>query len=74
MIRIFALIFFILFSLPALTKGINVFSFGLYDIKFDNSAKNEAVDFRYEYRSDNSLIDIGPEEDNFFFLETFFWC
>ena len=72
MIKIFALLFFILFSFPALTKGTNVFGFGLYDIKFDNSAKNEALDFRYEYRSNNSLIDIGPEEDNFFFLKPFF--
>ena len=72
MIRIFALLIFILFSFPALTKGTNVFGFGFYDIKFDNSSKNEAVDFRYEYRSNNSLIDIGPEEDNFFFLKPFF--
>ncbi len=72
MIRIFALLIFILFSFPALTKGTNVFGFGFYDIKFDNSSKNEALDFRYEYRSNNSLIDIGPEEDNFFFLKPFF--
>ena len=72
MIRIFALLIFILSSFPALTKGTNVFGFGFYDIKFDNSSKNEALDFRYEYRSNNSLIDIGPEEDNFFFLKPFF--
>ena len=40
-------------------------------MKFDGSEKNQATDFRYEYRSDVSLLDIGPEEDNFFFLKPF---
>ena len=71
MIRIFLLII-ILFSNAAFTKGINVFGLGIYDIKFDGSEKNQAIDFRYEYRSDKSLLNIGPEEDNFFFLKPFF--
>ena len=41
-------------------------------MKFDGSEKNQAADFRYEYRSDKSVLDIGPEEDNFFFLKPFF--
>ena len=72
MIRIFILIVFILFSNSISSKGTNVFGLGIYDIKFDGSEKNQATDFRYEYRSDKSLLDIGPEEDNFFFLKPFF--
>ena len=59
-------------SIPVFSKGTNVFGIGIYDIKFDGSEKNQATDFRYEFRSDKSLFDIGPEEDNFFFLKPFF--
>ena len=62
----------IFFSNSLIGKGTNVFGLGIYDIKFDGSEKNQATDFRYEYRSDKSLLDIGPEEDNFFFLKPFF--
>ena len=63
---------FVLLSNPVTSKGINVFGLGIYDIKFDGSEKNQAADFRYEYRSHESLLNIGPEEDNFFFLKPFF--
>ena len=72
MIRIFIIIATIFFSNSIASKGTNVFGLGIYDIKFDGSEKNQATDFRYEYRSDKSLLDIGPEEDNFFFLKPFF--
>ena len=72
MIRIFISIVIIFFSNPLASQGTNVFGLGIYDIKFDGSEKNQATDFRYEYRSDKSLLDIGPEEDNFFFLKPFF--
>ena len=72
MTRIFISILVIFFSNSLLSKGTNVFGLGIYDIKFDGSEKNQATDFRYEYRSDRSLLDIGPEEDNFFFLKPFF--
>ena len=72
MIRIIILIVFIFFSNSVASKGTNVFGLGIYDIKFDGSEKNQSTDFRYEYRSDKSLLDIGPEEDNFFFLKPFF--
>ena len=72
MIRIFITILIISLTNPALTKGTNVFGLGIYDVKFDGSEKNQTTDFRYEYRSNNSLVDIGPEEDNFFFLKPFF--
>ncbi len=68
-------IFFILvisLSNSGFANGTNVFGLGIYDVKFDGSEKNQAMDFRYEYRSDKSLLDIGPEEDNFFFLKPFF--
>ena len=72
MIRIFISILIIFFSNSLASQGTNVFGLGIYDIKFDGSEKNQAADFRYEYRSDKSLLDIGPEEDNFFFLKPFF--
>tara|TARA_B100000989_G_C19488088_1_gene448443 strand:- start:709 stop:1239 length:531 start_codon:yes stop_codon:yes gene_type:complete len=70
--RIFILLLLTSFPNTALTKGFNVFGLGVYDIKFDGSEKNQATDFRYEYRSDETLFDIGPKEDNFFFLKPFF--
>ena len=69
MIKTFILILFIFFSNSLASQGTNVFGLGIYDIKFDGSEKNQSTDFRYEYRGDNSLLDIGPEEDNFFFLK-----
>tara|TARA_E500000178_G_scaffold278258_1_gene277707 strand:- start:852 stop:1382 length:531 start_codon:yes stop_codon:yes gene_type:complete len=71
-IKIFSFIAFVLISNVAISKGTNVFGIGLYDVKFDGSEKNQATDFRYEYRSDKTLFDIGPKEDNFFFLKPFF--
>ena len=67
MSKITLVIVFCLFSTVAYSSGTNVFGLGVYDIKLDGSEKNQATDFRYEFRSDNSLLDIGPEEDNFFF-------
>ena len=72
MFRILLTTIFILYSQSSLSDGINVFALGLFDVKFDGSDSKEAMDFRYEYRSNNSILDIGPEEDNFFFLKPFF--
>jgi len=72
MLRILLTIILLLLSKEAISKGTNVLGLGIYDFKFDGSDKNQALDFRYEYRSDNILIDIGPKEDNFFFLKPFF--
>jgi len=66
------LIVLFLFSTAVYSEGTNVFGLGVYDIKLNGSKNNQATDFRYEFRSDNSLLDIGPEEDNFFFLKPFF--
>mgnify|MGYP001452630484 CR=1 FL=1 len=72
MIRLFILTIVFLHSSNLLSNGTNIFGLGIYDIKFDGSDTNQATDFRYEYRSDESLLDIGPKEDNFFFLKPFF--
>ena len=72
MSKIILFILSLLFTTGAYSNGMNVFGLGVYDIKFDGSEKNQATDFRYEFRSENSLLDIGPEEDNFFFLKPFF--
>ena len=64
MSKIIVLIVSFLFSTVVHSSGTNVFGLGVYDIKLDGSEKNQATDFRYEFRSDNSLLDIGPEEDN----------
>ena len=73
MLRVFIIILAtISFTNTGLSKGTNIFGIGIFDVKFDGSEKNQALDFRYEYRSDKSLLDIGPKEDNFFFLKPFF--
>ena len=64
-------IILLLAPLPLFAKGYDVFGMGLYDIKFDGSQTNTATDFRYERRFDNSLIEIGPESENFFYLKPF---
>ena len=65
-----ALIF--LFPLNVQSSDLNVFGVGIYDIKFDGSEDDQTSDFRYERRFDKVIFDIGPEEDNFFFLKPFF--
>ena len=65
------LIICIFFSNSLFAKGYDVFGIGFYDVKFDGSSSNQATDFRYERRFDNALFDIGPEEDNFFYLKPF---
>ncbi len=53
------------------SNGLNVFGIGVFDVKFDGSNTQQSTDFRYEHRFGNTLFDIGPEEDNFFFLKPF---
>ena len=67
---LFLFIFFLICT-PAISKGYDVFSIGLFDVKFDGSKTNEAADFRYERRFNNSLLEIGPESYNFFNLKPF---
>ena len=72
MFKISFLILTLIFSNAVFSKGTQVFGLGVFDVKFDGSEKNQATDFRYEFRSNESIFDIGPEEDNFFFLKPFF--
>ena len=74
MFRFLILIFLIFKTSNTLAQGYDVFSIGIFDVKFDGSSSysnNYAADFRYERRFDNTLIDIGPKEDNFFYLKPF---
>ena len=65
------LILLFLFSTTCKGSGLNVYGLGIYDIKFDGSEDDQTLDFRYERRFDNAIFDIGPKEDNFFFLKPF---
>ena len=72
MLRTLILILTISITIPVYSKGTNIFGFGIFDVKLDGSATDQSADFRYEFRSEDSILDIGPKEDNFFFLKPFF--
>tara|TARA_B100000965_G_scaffold160721_1_gene133928 strand:- start:1255 stop:1785 length:531 start_codon:yes stop_codon:yes gene_type:complete len=69
--RFFIFLLLIFNTSNCLSQGYDVFGIGIYDVKFDGSSSNYATDLRYERRFDKSLINIGPEEDNFFYLKPF---
>ena len=72
MFRNFFIILLVFFKCSLLSaQGYDVFGIGIYDVKFDGSSSNYATDIRFERRFDNTLVDIGPEEDNFFYLKPF---
>ena len=72
MFRILSIILLVLFKSSFLSaQGYDVFGIGIYDVKFDGSSSNYATDIRFERRFDNTFVDIGPEEDNFFYLKPF---
>ena len=71
MFRTLIFIFILLKSSLGFTQGYDVFGIGIYDVKFDGSSSNYATDLRYERRFDNNLINIGPKQDNFFYLKPF---
>ena len=71
MIRTFIVLFVLLKTSICFCQGYDVYGIGMYDVKFDGSSSNYATDLRYERRFDNNLIDIGPEEDNYFYLKPF---
>ena len=58
-------------SNPIFARGYDVFGIGSYDVKFDGSSTNKTTDLRYERRFDKVLVNIGPEEDNYFYLKPF---
>ena len=67
----FVILLFFFKSSFLLAQGYDVFGIGIYDVKFDGTSSNYATDIRFERRFDNALVDIGPEEDNFFYLKPF---
>ena len=71
MFRTIIFIFLILKTSFAFSDGYDIYGIGIYDVKFDGSSSNYATDLRYERRFDYTLIDIGPKEDNFFYLKPF---
>ena len=71
MFRISIFLFIILKVSIGLSQGYDVFGIGMYDVKFDGSSSENATDIRYERRFDNAIIEIGPEQDNFFYLKPF---
>ena len=71
MFRFIIILFFLLKSSLLFAQGYDVYGIGIYDVKFDGSSSNYATDLRFERRFANTLIDIGPEEDNFFYLKPF---
>ena len=71
MFRFLVFSFIILKTTFGFSQGYDVFGIGVYDVKFDGSSSNNATDFRYERRFDNSIIDIGPKKDNFFYMKPF---
>ena len=71
MFRILVFFFVILNTSVGFSQGYDIFGVGIYDVKFDGSSSDNATDIRYERRFDNTLIDIGPKQDNFFYLKPF---
>tara|TARA_B100000131_G_C18009567_1_gene569902 strand:+ start:545 stop:1075 length:531 start_codon:yes stop_codon:yes gene_type:complete len=71
MLRILVFVLFVLKTQIAFAEGYDVFGVGIYDIKFDGSSSDNATDLRYERRFNYTLFDIGPAEDNFFYLKPF---
>ena len=68
-----ALIFLVIIlkTTSVFSQGYDVYGIWIFDVKFDGSSSNYATDLRYERRFDNSIIDIGPKQDNFFYLKPF---
>ncbi|MDC1047058.1 acyloxyacyl hydrolase [Alphaproteobacteria bacterium] len=71
MFRVLIFLFIILKASTGFSQGYDVFGIGIYDVKFDDSSSKNATDIRYERRFDNTIIDIGPAQDNFFYLKPF---
>ena len=71
MFRISIFLLIILKASLSFSQGYDVYGVGFYDVKFDGSHSNNATDIRYERRFDNTIIEIGPEKDNFFYLKPF---
>ena len=71
MLRALVFLLIILKTTSVFSQGYDVYGIGVYDVKFDGSSSNYATDLRYERRFDNTIVHIGPEQDNFFYLKPF---
>lgn len=71
MMKKILLILFIFFPNQILAEGLDVFGVGVYDVKFDGSDTEDAIDYRYERRFDKSLLEIGPDSYDFFNVKPF---
>ena len=71
MFRTLIFIIIILKHSSGFSQGYDIFGVGIFDVKFDGSSSDYATDIRYERRFDNTIIDIGPKQDNFFYLKPF---
>jgi len=71
MFRLFLFLFIFFKTSFLFAEGYDVFGVGIFDVKFDGSSSNYATDIRFERRFDKTLINIGPKEDNFFYLKPF---
>ncbi|MDC3131762.1 acyloxyacyl hydrolase [Pelagibacteraceae bacterium] len=69
--KILTFMFSIFLSLQLNANGLNIYGLGVYDIKLDGSDAKSTADIRYEKRFDKTIFNIGPKEDNFFFLKPF---
>ena len=69
------IIIILFFNSPKIfSQGYDVFSVGVYDFELDEDLQGNYLtsDFRYEKRLNKTLLNIGPEEDNFFYLKPFY--
>ena len=69
--NIIIFLFLLFFSSQLYSSGTNVYGIGVYDVRFDETADDQTIDYRFERRFDRTLLGIGPKEDNFFFLKPF---
>ena len=65
------IIFTILLTNGIEAEGYDIFGIGYYDIKFDGTDTIDAIDYRYERRFNKTLLQIGPENYNFFEIKPF---
>ena len=65
------IIFLIFLPKVVVADGYDIYGIGYYDIKLDVSNTDSSVDIRYEIRFDKSLLQIAPENYDFFDIKPF---
>ncbi len=69
--RVLLVLICLIYTKSLMAQGYDIFGIGIYDVKFDGTSSDYAQDLRFERRFDKPLMNIGPEEDNFFYLKPF---